>query len=144
MNGGTTYYPANTSIAINADITFTAGWRGGLYDIAVTPSIYGTVTAYVNNAVVTGADLADLVYLKVTPVLGYKVKTISVSYTVGTTAYPVTVTAAPSTSVYDYYFSMPSNNVTITVTYERDGMPFTDVHSWQWHYQPSTTSTRTS
>lgn len=123
-------YNVGYEVQVNTNLTFTAIWKNGEYDITIDSTIkHGDITTNVSSA-----DKDDIVYIYVDPNLGYKLKDINVYYTIGTNKYPVTVYTASAAYTYDYYFKMPSNSVVVTATFEPDGMPFVDVRPYQWHY----------
>lgn len=92
------------------------------YSISVSKAENGTVTASPETAAA-----GDTVALTITPAEGYEVSSVTVTYGSGT---EVTVAA-------DYTFTMPENDVTVTVVFaEKSGGSLTD--------DPSTTTTHTA
>lgn len=134
--GGVTY-DVGTEIKVESDLTFTAVWKDGQYDISFsfnTLAPHGSAAAYVNAASVTSADFGDRVYLRVVPDTGYKLESVTV-VTGNAAASGVAVTKVLSGTYTGYYtFTMPASDVVVKVSFARDGVPFVDVRPYQWHY----------
>lgn len=123
--GGT--LDANTKFQVNGNVTFTAVWKDGQYDIVIDDGMkFGDVIASVSSA-----DLNDTVTLYVRPDLGFKLDEIKVTYKSGLTTKTVALTYVRENT---YTFKMPAADVLVTATFKADGMPFVDVSRNQWFY----------
>lgn len=123
--GGT--LSANTRFQVNGNVTFTAVWKDGQYDIVIDDGMkFGDVIASVSSA-----DLNDTVTLYVRPDLGFKLDEIKVTYKSGLTTKTVALTYVLENT---YTFKMPAADVLVTATFKADGMPFVDVSRNQWFY----------
>lgn len=97
------------------------------YAIKVADTKYGKVKVSAENA-----DEDDVITITTEPDKGYAVSKISIKTDGGETVTYRTSIATKNS----YYFYMPDDNVTITVTFgvAHKDMPFTDVHSYSWFY----------
>lgn len=97
------------------------------YAIKVADTKYGKVKVSAENA-----DEDDVITITTEPDKGYAVSKISIKTDGGKTVTYRTSIATKNS----YYFYMPDDNVTITVTFgvAHKDMPFTDVHSYSWFY----------
>lgn len=97
------------------------------YAIKVADTKYGKVKVSAENA-----DEDDVITITTEPDKGYAVSKISIKTDGGETVTYRTSIATKNS----YYFYMPDDNVTITVTFgvAHKDMPFTDVHSYSWYY----------
>ena len=97
------------------------------YAIKVADTKYGKVKVSAENA-----DEDDVITITTEPDKGYAVSKISIKTDGGETVTYRTSIATKNS----YYFYMPDDNVTITVTFgvAHKDMPFTDVYSYSWFY----------
>lgn len=97
------------------------------YAIKVADTKYGKVKVSAENA-----DEDDVITITTEPDKGYAVSKISIKTDGGKTVTYRTSIATKNS----YYFYMPDDNVTITVTFgvAHKDMPFTDVYSYSWFY----------
>lgn len=97
------------------------------YAIKVADTKYGKVKVSAENA-----DEDDVITITTEPDKGYAVSKISIKTDGGETVTYRTSIATKNS----YYFYMPDDNVTITVTFgvAHKDMPFTDVYSYSWYY----------
>lgn len=101
----------------------------GEYKVNVEKSEHGTVSVDIKNA-----SEDDRVTITVKPDKDYKLTWLYVKGEDGTS---VSYSESPFTE-NTYYFYMPDQDVTITAIfgYAYKDLPFTDVHSWDWFYEP--------
>ena len=97
------------------------------YAIKLADTKYGKVKVSAENA-----DEDDVITITTEPDKGYAVSKISIKTDGGKTVTYRTSIATKNS----YYFYMPDDNVTITVTFgvAHKDMPFTDVYSYSWFY----------
>lgn len=116
------YYFTMPEHPVNVYVEFQEG-----YAIKVADTKYGKVKVSAENA-----DEDDVITITTEPDKGYAVSKISIKTDGGETVTYRTSIATKNS----YYFYMPDDNVTITVTFgvAHKDMPFTDVHSYSWFY----------
>lgn len=101
----------------------------GEYKVNVEKSEHGTVSVDIRNA-----SEDDIITITVKPDKDYKLTWLYVKGEDGSR-----VAYAEHPYMNDtYYFYMPDQDVTITAIfgYAYKDLPFTDVHSWDWFYEP--------
>ena len=116
------YYFTMPAHPVSVKVEFQEG-----YAIKVADTKYGKVKVSAENA-----DEDDVITITTEPDKGYAVSKISIKTDGGETVTYRTSIATKNS----YYFYMPDDNVTITVTFgvAHKDMPFTDVHSYSWFY----------
>lgn len=116
------YYFTMPEHPVNVYVEFQDG-----YAIKVADTKYGKVKVSAENA-----DEDDVITITTEPDKGYAVSKISIKTDGGETVTYRTSIATKNS----YYFYMPDDNVTITVTFgvAHKDMPFTDVYSYSWFY----------
>lgn len=116
------YYFTMPEHPVSVKVEFQEG-----YAIKVADTKYGKVKVSAENA-----DEDDVITITTEPDKGYAVSKISIKTDGGETVTYRTSIATKNS----YYFYMPDDNVTITVTFgvAHKDMPFTDVHSYSWFY----------
>ena len=110
---------------VRVDVEFAEGE----YKVNVEKSEHGTVSVDIRNA-----SEDDIITITVKPDKDYKLTWLYVKGEDGSR-----VAYAEHPYMNDtYYFYMPDQDVTITAIfgYAYKGLPFTDVHSWDWFYEP--------
>ena len=110
---------------VRVDVEFAEGE----YKVNVEKSEHGTVSVDVRNA-----SEDDIITITVKPDKDYKLTWLYVKGEDGSR-----VAYAEHPYMNDtYYFYMPDQDVTITAIfgYAYKDLPFTDVHSWDWFYEP--------
>ena len=101
----------------------------GEYKVNVEKSEHGTVSVDIKNA-----SEDDIITISVKPDKDYKLTWLYVKGEDGSR-----VAYAEHPYLDDtYYFYMPDQDVTVTTIfgYAYKDLPFTDVHSWDWFYEP--------
>ena len=101
----------------------------GEYKVNVEKSEHGTVSVDIRNA-----SEDDIITITVKPDKDYKLTWLYVKGEDGSR-----VAYAEHPYLDDtYYFYMPDQDVTVTAIfgYAYKDLPFTDVHSWDWFYEP--------
>ena len=101
----------------------------GEYKVNVEKSEHGTVSVDIRNA-----SEDDIITITVKPDKDYKLTWLYVKGEDGSR-----VAYAEHPYLDDtYYFYMPDQDVTVTTIfgYAYKDLPFTDVHSWDWFYEP--------
>ena len=101
----------------------------GEYKVNVEKSEHGTVSVDIRNA-----SEDDIITISVKPDKDYKLTWLYVKGEDGSR-----VAYAEHPYLDDtYYFYMPDQDVTVTAIfgYAYKDLPFTDVHSWDWFYEP--------
>lgn len=116
------YYFTMPEHPVSVKVEFQEG-----YAIKVADTKYGKVKVSAENA-----DEDDVITITTEPDKGYAVSKISIKTDGGETVTYRTSIATKNS----YYFYMPDDNVTITVTFgvAHKDMPFTDVYSYSWFY----------
>ena len=116
------YYFTMPAHPVSVKVEFQEG-----YAIKVADTKYGKVKVSAENA-----DEDDVITITTEPDKGYAVSKISIKTDGGETVTYRTSIATKNS----YYFYMPDDNVTITVTFgvAHKDMPFTDVYSYSWFY----------
>lgn len=110
---------------VRVDVEFAEGE----YKVNVEKSEHGTVSVDIKNA-----SEDDIITITVKPDKDYKLTWLYVKGEDGSR-----VAYAEHPYMNDtYYFYMPDQDVTITAIfgYAYKDLPFTDVHSWDWFYEP--------
>lgn len=110
---------------VRVDVEFAEGE----YKVNVEKSEHGTVSVDIRNA-----SEDDIITITVKPDKDYKLTWLYVKGEDGSR-----VAYAEHPYMNDtYYFYMPDQDVTITAIfgYAYKDLPFTDVHSWDWFYEP--------
>lgn len=110
---------------VRVDVEFAEGE----YKVNVEKSEHGTVSVDIRNA-----SEDDIITITVKPDKDYKLTWLYVKGEDGSR-----VAYAEHHYLDDtYYFYMPDQDVTITAIfgYAYKDLPFTDVHSWDWFYEP--------
>lgn len=110
---------------VRVDVEFAEGE----YKVNVEKSEHGTVSVDIRNA-----SEDDIITITVKPDKDYKLTWLYVKGEDGSR-----VAYAEHPYMNDtYYFYMPDQDVTITAVfgYAYKDLPFTDVHSWDWFYEP--------
>lgn len=110
---------------VRVDVEFAEGE----YKVNVEKSEHGTVSVDIRNA-----SEDDIITITVKPDKDYKLTWLYVKGEDGSR-----VAYAEHPYLDDtYYFYMPDQDVTVTAIfgYAYKDLPFTDVHSWDWFYEP--------
>lgn len=94
------------------------------YSITVADTKYGKITVSEKNA-----DEDDRITITVEPDYGYQLTWLSIKAKDGTK-----VSYSEGYTKNTYYFYMPDQDVTISATFSRGTLPFTDVKSTDWFY----------
>lgn len=94
------------------------------YSITVADTKYGKITVSEKNA-----DEDDRITITVEPDYGYQLTRLSIKAKDGTK-----VSYSEGYTKNTYYFYMPDQDVTISATFSRGTLPFTDVKSTDWFY----------
>lgn len=94
------------------------------YSITVADTKYGKITVSEKNA-----DKDDRITITVEPDYGYQLTWLSIKAKDGTK-----VSYSEGYTKNTYYFYMPDQDVTISATFSRGTLPFTDVKSTDWFY----------
>lgn len=94
------------------------------YSITVADTKYGKITVSEKNA-----DEDDRITITVEPDYGYQLTWLSIKAKDGTK-----VSYSEGYTKNTYYFYMPDQDVTISATFSRGTLPFTDVKTTDWFY----------
>ena len=94
------------------------------YSITVADTKYGKITVSEKNA-----DKDDRITITVEPDYGYQLTWLSIKAKDGTK-----VSYSEGYTKNTYYFYMPDQDVTISATFSRGTLPFTDVKTTDWFY----------
>lgn len=94
------------------------------YSITVADTKYGKITVSEKNA-----DKDDRITITVEPDYGYQLTWLSIKAKDGTK-----VSYSEGYTKNTYYFYMPDQDVTISATFSRGTLPFTDVKRTDWFY----------
>lgn len=94
------------------------------YSITVADTKYGKIKVSEKNA-----DEDDRITITVEPDFGYQLTWLSIKAKDGTK-----VSYSEGYTKNTYYFYMPDQDVTISATFSRGTLPFTDVKSTDWFY----------
>lgn len=94
------------------------------YSITVADTKYGKITVSEKNA-----DEDDRITITVEPDYGYQLTWLSIKAKDGTK-----VSYSEGYTKNTYYFYMPDQDVTISATFSRGTLPFTDVKRTDWFY----------
>ena len=94
------------------------------YSITVADTKYGKITVSEKNA-----DEDDRITITVEPDYGYQLTWLSIKAKDGTK-----ISYSEGYTKNTYYFYMPDQDVTISATFSRGTLPFTDVKSTDWFY----------
>lgn len=94
------------------------------YSITVADTKYGKITVSEKNA-----DEDDRITITVEPDYGYQLTRLSIKAKDGTK-----VSYSEGYTKNTYYFYMPDQDVTISATFSRGTLPFTDVKRTDWFY----------
>ncbi len=94
------------------------------YSITVADTKYGKITVSEKNA-----DEDDRITITVEPDYGYQLTWLSIKAKDGTK-----VSYSDGYTKNTYYFYMPDQDVTISATFSRGTLPFTDVKTTDWFY----------
>ena len=94
------------------------------YSITVADTKYGKITVSEKNA-----DKDDRITITVEPDYGYQLTWLSIKAKDGTK-----VSYSKGYTKNTYYFYMPDQDVTISATFSRGTLPFTDVKTTDWFY----------
>ena len=94
------------------------------YSITVADTKYGKITVSEKNA-----DEDDRITITVEPDYGYQLTRLSIKAKDGTK-----VSYSEGYTKNTYYFYMPDQDVTISATFSRGTLPFTDVKTTDWFY----------
>ena len=94
------------------------------YSITVADTKYGKITVSEKNA-----DEDDRITITVEPDYGYQLTWLSIKAKDGTK-----ISYSEGYTKNTYYFYMPDQDVTISATFSRGTLPFTDVKTTDWFY----------
>ncbi|MGI6205735.1 MAG: S-layer homology domain-containing protein [Anaerovoracaceae bacterium] len=115
-------------------VTITLSKEGSIIDngsVVISDTNKVTVDSDISNGTVSvspeNAKAGDTVTITPVPDNGYQTGTVTVKTSDGET---VEVTENNGT----YTFTMPDDGVTVSVTFDKKGLPFTDVEEGSWYY----------